>query len=257
MPKYSLRKYSNRWGDKPEQDDRLIGIEAIMIATCVVLDAIEGDIPVDEEDHAEEVVPLLTPLGLAEAMEAAAARIRRATATNSDRRPSTDSKCEEMNASHEKLSCKQEEVIAALHSGATVAMAAVKAGVSKATICGWFNKPDFVARYREGRRAVVEEAVAHLEHSSWEASATLIGLLVSPNESVRLGAARTILDQANQGLELLDALEVLDFEERLSALERQSNRQAERSPSLELPPPPQPPVNGPDRAGTGALILED
>ena len=119
----------------------------------------------------------------------------------------------------EKLTRKQEQAIAALLSEATVASAAEKAGVGEVTLYRWLKLDDFMAAYREARREVVEKAVAQLQQSSWAASTTLIRLLGSGSDSVRLRAAQTILDQANKGVELLD------FEERLAALERQAESQ--------------------------------
>jgi hypothetical protein len=90
--------------------------------------------------------------------------------------------------------------------------------VAEATLRRWHKQPNFLAAYREARREVVEKAVAQLQQSSWAASTTLIRLLASGSDSVRLRAATVILDQANKGIELLD------FEERLAALEAQVQR---------------------------------
>ena len=120
------------------------------------------------------------------------------------------------------LSHKQEKAIAALLSEATVASAAEKAGVGEVTLYRWLKLPDFLAAYREARREVVEKAVAQMQQSSWAASATLIRLLGSSSDSIRLRAAQTILDQANKGLELID------FEERLTALEQQAEQVGRR-----------------------------
>jgi hypothetical protein len=115
----------------------------------------------------------------------------------------------------EKLTRKQEQAISALLTEATVAAAADKAGVTEATLRRWQREEGFRAAYLEARRQVVEKAIAQMQQSSWAASSTLIRLLGSSSDSVRLRAAMAILDQANKGLEMLD------FEERLSALERQ------------------------------------
>ena len=122
----------------------------------------------------------------------------------------------------EKLTRKQEQAIAALLSEATVGAAAEKAAVSEVTLYRWLKLPDFRADYREARREGVEKAIAQLQQSSWAAATTLIRLLASGSDSVRLRAAQSILDQANKGLELLD------FEERLAALERQAEEQGGR-----------------------------
>jgi hypothetical protein len=118
----------------------------------------------------------------------------------------------------EKLTRKQEQAIAALLSEATVMAAAEKAGVAEVTLHRWLKQEEFLSAYRAARREVVEKAVAQMQQSSWAASTTLIRLLGSGSDSVRLRAAQTILDQANRGLEMLD------FEERLAALERQQEQ---------------------------------
>lgn len=122
----------------------------------------------------------------------------------------------------EKLTRKQEQAIAALLSEATVGAAAEKADLAEVTLYRWLKLPDFVAAYREARREVVEKAIAQLQQSSWAASTTLIRLLGSSSDAIRLRAAQTILDQANKGLELID------FEERLAALEQQSEQRGGR-----------------------------
>jgi hypothetical protein len=118
----------------------------------------------------------------------------------------------------EKLTRKQEQAITALLSEATVTSAAERAGISEVTLWRWLKLPEFVAAYREARRQVMEKAVAQLQQSSWAASTTLLKLLGSGSDSVRLRAAMAILDHANKGLEMLD------FEERLEALERQTSQ---------------------------------
>ena len=122
----------------------------------------------------------------------------------------------------EKLTRKQEQAIAALLSEATVTSAAEKAGVGEVTLYRWLKLPDFVSAYRAARREVVEKAVAQMQQSSWAASTTLIRLLGSGSDSIRLRAAQTILEQANKGLELID------FEERLAALEQHAEQRGGR-----------------------------
>ena len=112
-----------------------------------------------------------------------------------------------------KLTHKQEHAIAALLSEATVASAAERAAVNEATLYRWLKQEQFVSAYREARRLVMEKSIAQLQQGSWAASTTLLKLLGSPSDSVRLRAATEILDQANKGLE------TLDFEERLRRLE--------------------------------------
>ena len=120
------------------------------------------------------------------------------------------------------LSHKQEKAIAALLSEATVSSAAEKAGVGEVTLYRWLKLPDFLATYREARREVVEKAVAQLQQSSWAASITLVRLLGSDSDAIRLRAALAILEQSNKGLEMID------FEERLSTLEQQGEQRGRR-----------------------------
>ena len=116
----------------------------------------------------------------------------------------------------EKLTRKQEDAIAALLSEQTVGAAAEKAGISEASLWRWLKDAGFVLAYRGARRQVVEKAIAQIQQSSWAASTTLLKLLGANSESIRLRAAMAILDHANKGVELID------FEERLSALEQQA-----------------------------------
>jgi len=114
----------------------------------------------------------------------------------------------------DKLTRKQEEAIAALLSEATMAAAAEKVRVNEVTLWRWLKLPDFKAAFRAARREVVEKSTAQLQQASWAASTTLLKLLASPSDSVRLRAATAILDYANKGIELID------FEERLTRLEQ-------------------------------------
>jgi len=122
----------------------------------------------------------------------------------------------------EKLTRKQEQAIGALLSEQTLGAAADQAGISEATVRRWLKQPEFLSAYREARRQVVEKSIAQLQQSSWAASTTLIRLLASGSDSIRLRAAQTILDQANKGLELID------FEERLTALEQADQKGGRR-----------------------------
>jgi hypothetical protein len=122
-----------------------------------------------------------------------------------------------MKGSGEKLTRKQERAISALLSEATMSSAAEKVGVSEVTLWRWLREEDFKLAYREARRQMVEKATAQLQQSSWAASTTLLKLLASGSDSVRLRAAMAILDHANKGLEMLD------FEERIAALEQKLN----------------------------------
>ena len=65
-----------------------------------------------------------------------------------------------------KLNRKQEALIAALLTEPTHAAAAVKAGVSEATLHRWLRLADFQAAYRQARRRIVETAIGRLQQAA-------------------------------------------------------------------------------------------
>ena len=110
---------------------------------------------------------------------------------------------------------KHESAIAALLAHPTIAGAATAAGVSEATLLRWLKEPDFAAEYRAARRQAVEVAIALLQKASGAAVATLVSVMQDAEKpgSVRVSAARSVLDMAFKGMEMQD------MEVRLTALE--------------------------------------
>ena len=107
-----------------------------------------------------------------------------------------------------------EQLLIALACGATVENAARKAGVSTATAYRRLANTDFRERLQQLRGEMVSRASGTLTAASGEAVRTLVELLknsVSP--SVRLGAARTILEIG------MKIREVAELEQRLAELE--------------------------------------
>lgn len=119
----------------------------------------------------------------------------------------------------EKLSRKQEHAIAALLSCPTILGAATACEVSEAALHRWLKLPAFQAAYRQARAAVVSQAISQLQQATGEAVKTLCEVMNDRDvwASVRVTAARTVLEMALKGIELDD------FGARLDALERQSN----------------------------------
>ena len=114
-----------------------------------------------------------------------------------------------------KLSRKQEQAIEGLLSEPTVQRAAQRAGVGYRTLKTWLSSdPAFVAAYRAARRQVVEGAITQLQQATRAAVRTLRRNLRCGNPGVEVKASQVILDQA------VKAVELLDLEERLAALER-------------------------------------
>lgn len=114
-----------------------------------------------------------------------------------------------------KVGRRQELAIAALLTAATLDQAAQACGLSKATLTRWLRMPEFLTAFRAARRAAVEAAIGRLQQATVAAVDALERNLTCGRASVEVAAARTVLEQAVRGIELMD------LEERLDALERQ------------------------------------
>lgn len=110
---------------------------------------------------------------------------------------------------------KKEEAIAALLVHPTIAGAAKAAGVSEASLLRWLKEETFATDYRTARRQAVEVAIGLLQKASGAAVATLVSIMQDAEKagSVRVSAARSVLDMAFKGMELQD------MEVRLGVLE--------------------------------------
>jgi hypothetical protein len=107
----------------------------------------------------------------------------------------------------QKLTGKQEALIAALLTEPTHAAAATKAGVSEATLHRWLRLPEFQAAYRQARRELVEGAVARIQAATGQAVDTLLTVATKgAKDSDRVRAAIALLDHASRGLADADAL---------------------------------------------------
>src|SRR6266540_2460033 len=85
-------------------------------------------------------------------------------------------------------------LVAALAAGRTVRDAAKTAGVSEATAYRRVQEPAFRQAVTEARAKLIETAVGQLAEAATSAVATLRVLLEADAETVRLGAARAILE---------------------------------------------------------------
>jgi hypothetical protein len=113
---------------------------------------------------------------------------------------------------------KQDRAIIALLTEPTVEAAARSIDIAPATIWRWSQQPDFRARLRDARRAVVEGAIGRLQQTATEAVETLRRNLTCGAPSVEVRAATAILDQAVKAVELFDVVERLEqLEARLAA----------------------------------------
>ncbi len=121
-----------------------------------------------------------------------------------------------MASSSQKRARKQDQAIAALLEEPTISKAAKKAGVGERTLLRWLKLDDFQLAYRIARRALVSQAIAHLQQTTGEAVETLRLVMKdkSAPASAKVAAARIALDLA------FKAIETEDVEQRLKALEQ-------------------------------------
>ena len=113
---------------------------------------------------------------------------------------------------------RQERAIVALLSEPSIEAAAKTADVSDVTIWRWMKLPEFRAKLRDARRAVVEGAIGRLQQTATEAVETLRRNLTCGTPAVEVRAATAILDQAIKAVELFDVVErVEQLEARVAA----------------------------------------
>jgi hypothetical protein len=117
---------------------------------------------------------------------------------------------------------KDEQLIVALMSTATLSQAAAKAGVSERTVNLRLKDPQFCAAYRQARRDAVAVATGLLMKASAQAVAVLVSLMTDRETpaAVRIAAARTVLEQSFRACELEDIDARLTAIERMNELER-------------------------------------
>ena len=102
----------------------------------------------------------------------------------------------------------------AIAAGKTVVDAAQVAGISEATAHRRLRKPGFREQIQEARSEMMNRAMGRMADGMAAAADVLVELLSAENESVRLSAARSLLDL---GAKIRDTCE---FEDRLRALEQ-------------------------------------
>jgi hypothetical protein len=107
-----------------------------------------------------------------------------------------------------------ELLLGALAAGSSVEDAARTADVSTRTAYRRLADPTFAGRLAQARDELISAALGELVECASEAVATLRALLSASDERVRLGAAKSTLEQ------LLRLRETLTLSQRLAALER-------------------------------------
>lgn len=122
-----------------------------------------------------------------------------------------------MNGHGEKLSRKREALISALLTASTLTEAAKLAGIGEATARRWLKDDAFQAAYRDARRAVVQQAITHVQRVCSEAVVTLQAVMGDGEApaSARVSAAKAVLETA------VKAVALEDLEARIVELEQQ------------------------------------
>jgi hypothetical protein len=133
-----------------------------------------------------EPTPALLPLDLAEAAQGAAA---------------LGSSPKQLKGHGQKLTAKQEALIAALLTEPTYAAAAARAGVGQTTLYRWLHRPEFRAAYRQARRELVEAAIGRIQAATGQAVEALAAVARhGRRDGDRVRAAVALLEYAFRGL---------------------------------------------------------
>jgi hypothetical protein len=107
----------------------------------------------------------------------------------------------------QRLTSKQEALVAALLTEPTYAAAAAKAGVGQTTLYRWLQRPEFRAAYRRARREIVKFAVCRMQSGTGQAVETLLTVARDGRrDGDRVRAAVALLDRALPGSNHADAL---------------------------------------------------
>jgi hypothetical protein len=104
--------------------------------------------------------------------------------------------------------------VLALAGGETVSGAAKKAGVTDRTVYRWLKEPGFYREVTAARAEMFSRALGCMAEGAVSGALVLRQLcLRAKSESVRLGAARALVELGNK------LRESVEFEQRLAALE--------------------------------------
>jgi hypothetical protein len=135
------------------------------------------------------------------------------------------------------LTARQQRGIIALCHAETVKAAAKQCHVSVYTLHRWLRDAAFQTAYRECRYQVMGEAFATLQKGCTLAVSVLVAAMKDEAASVRLAAAKTVLDLA------MKARAIEELEERVAALEQRGPPAEAARPRLARVGPGRPPIN--------------
>jgi hypothetical protein len=117
------------------------------------------------------------------------------------------SRWKQMEGHGQKLTSKQEALIAALLTEPTYADAAAKAGVGQTTLYRWLRLRAFRVAYRRARRELVEAAMGRIQAATGQAVEALLAVARhGRRDGDRVRAATVLLDYGCRGLAEADVL---------------------------------------------------
>lgn len=115
----------------------------------------------------------------------------------------------------DKISAKQEKLIALLLTERTADAACFKAKVAPSTLWRWMKDETFTSEYRKVRRRLLENTVARLQGLAVQAVDTLERNLNCENPAAEIRTAQIIIEQTIRGVDLLDVDQRLEHMEIL------------------------------------------
>lgn len=121
------------------------------------------------------------------------------------------------------LSPRQLQTLPHLLSSPSFEEAARRAGITSKQLHVWLKQPEFREELKRQRTTIFCDALSFLKTSTLKAIQTLVALLDDTDPRIRLVASEKLLSNAFKGTEFLD------FEERISALERRSEKLSNQS----------------------------
>jgi AcrR family transcriptional regulator len=121
---------------------------------------------------------------------------------------------------------KKEIALSALLTETTFQKAAKIAGVSEVTLYRWLKDKDFSQAYKELKREAVSQAVARLQQISGQAVETLKAIMEDKDSpaSVRVSAAKSILEMAIKAVELDDITKRIEDLEAIVDAKKQAKQ---------------------------------
>lgn len=121
---------------------------------------------------------------------------------------------------------KKELALGALLTESTLEAAAKIAGISEVTLWRWLKDQEFAEAYRELKREAVGQAITRLQQISCQAVETLKTIMLDKESpaSVRVSAAKSILEMAVKAIEIEDIARRVETLEKIAQEKGESNK---------------------------------